>query len=139
MHAHTGPAGPTLGLTLSALACGALLTGCGSAASAPGSGVSTPSITSGSSGSAGPPRAAATIVIKDFTFRPARLTVTPGAKITVRNEDSAPHTVTALNRMFDTGDITGGRTTTFTAPPKGGTYSYICTIHTYMKGVLVVS
>jgi plastocyanin len=85
--------------------------------------------------------AADTIVIKNFAFTPATLTVAPGTKITVTNEDSVAHTVTstASPQAFDTGDIGAGSSTTFTAPSKAGSYSYICTIHTFMHGSLTVS
>ncbi|MFF0450218.1 cupredoxin domain-containing protein [Streptomyces sp. NPDC004609] len=81
----------------------------------------------------------AVIVIKNFTFTPASLAVAPGTQVTVRNEDSVPHTVTATGaKPFDTGDIAAGATTTFTAPGTAGDYAYICTIHPYMKGRLTV-
>ena len=80
-----------------------------------------------------------TIVIKNFGFQPGTLTVAPGATVTVHNEDSAAHTVTATGaKAFDTGDIAGNATTTFTAPTKTGTYPYICSIHNYMQGTLIV-
>ncbi|MEU1925088.1 cupredoxin domain-containing protein [Streptomyces albogriseolus] len=87
---------------------------------------------------AGP--ASARIVIENFTFSPADLQVRPGAKITVVNRDSVPHTVTATGdkTTFDTGNITGGATVTFTVPSTTGSYSYICTIHPNMKGTLTV-
>lgn len=85
------------------------------------------------------PTAANMIVIKNFAFAPTTLTVAPGAKVTVKNEDSATHTVTASNKSdFDTGDIASGATKTFTAPAKPGTYTYICSIHQYMQGTLTV-
>ncbi|MBT2526830.1 cupredoxin domain-containing protein [Streptomyces sp. ISL-99] len=81
----------------------------------------------------------ARITIKNFTFKPADLTVGPGTKVTVINEDSTPHTVTASDsKAFDTGNIAAGKTVTFTAPTSAGTYAYICTIHQYMKGSLTV-
>ncbi|WP_405652791.1 cupredoxin domain-containing protein [Streptomyces sp. NBC_00019] len=82
----------------------------------------------------------ARVVIENFTFSPADLHVRPGAKITVVNRDSAAHTVTATGdkTTFDTGNITGGATVTFTAPSKAGSYSYVCTIHPNMKGTLTV-
>lgn len=81
----------------------------------------------------------ARITIKDFTFEPADLTVAPGTKVTVVNEDTAPHTVTAGgDTPFDTGTVDGGEKATFTAPSRAGTYDYICTLHQYMKGALTV-
>jgi plastocyanin len=67
------------------------------------------------------------------------LTVSPGAKVTVSNQDSATHTLTATgDKAFDTGDVGPGKSVTFTAPTKAGSYSYLCDIHQYMTGTLVV-
>ncbi|MCF3960200.1 cupredoxin domain-containing protein [Streptomyces fuscigenes] len=79
------------------------------------------------------------IAIKDFMFSPVSLTVRPGARVTVANQDQTPHTVTFTDRgTSDTGRISGGKSAGFTAPKKRGSYSYICDIHQYMKGTLVV-
>jgi plastocyanin len=81
-----------------------------------------------------------TIVIHNFSFAPSDLTVAPGATVTVKNEDSTAHTVTATGaKPFDTGTIQAGATATFQAPTTPGTYPYICTIHTFMKANLKVS
>ncbi|MFI1737771.1 cupredoxin domain-containing protein [Streptomyces sioyaensis] len=83
--------------------------------------------------------AAARLTIKDFTFKPAALSVRPGGTVTVVNEDSTTHTVTAnAAKAFDTGSIGPGRTVTFKAPAKAGSYPFRCTIHPYMKGTLTV-
>lgn len=83
--------------------------------------------------------APSTIVIKNFAFSPGTITVAANATITVHNEDGTTHTVTATGKEFDTGDIPGGAVRTFTAPSKPGRYPYICEIHQYMTGTLVVS
>ncbi|MFD4833105.1 cupredoxin domain-containing protein [Streptomyces uncialis] len=93
----------------------------------------TPSAT----GPSGSTRAA--LVIRDFAFVPADLPVAPGGRVTVTNEDSVTHTVTAAGGdAFDTGDIAPGATATFTAPGERGSYPYTCTIHPSMLGTLVV-
>jgi plastocyanin len=71
-------------------------------------------------------------------FSPMSASVAPGATVKVTNKDSVTHTLTATNGEFDTGNIGPGQTKTFTAPSKAGTYSYICNIHQYMKGTIVV-
>lgn len=128
---------------LAAAACAALaLTGCSSGSgSGSGGGTSTPATaTSASSSATGSGGGADTIVIQNFAFGPASLTVAPGAKVTVMNKDSTAHTATAVkNKAFDTGTIAPGRTATFTAPKTKGVYDYICTIHQFMKGTLTVS
>jgi plastocyanin len=91
-----------------------------------------------SSGAGGPAAAPDTIVIKNFTFVPATVTVAAGTKITVINQDQAPHTVTANNKLFDTTTIAGGQRGEITAPGKPGTYAYLCTFHQYMTGTLIV-
>ncbi len=90
---------------------------------------------------AGPGAATDTIVIKNFSFMPPTDTVKPGVTVTVKNEDSTAHTLTATGSakgMFDTGNIGAGQTKTFTVPSKPGTYPYLCTIHNYMNGSLKV-
>lgn len=82
--------------------------------------------------------AGARITIKNFMFGPATLTVHPGETVTVVNQDSTAHTVTADDKSFDTGAINGGATTTFTAPATAGSYPYICTIHQFMHATLAV-
>jgi plastocyanin len=79
-----------------------------------------------------------TVVIKNFAFGPASLVVAPGTKITVLNQDRAPHTVTAVNKSFNSGTIPGGQRGEFTAPSSPGTYPYVCTIHPSMTGALIV-
>jgi plastocyanin len=104
----------------------------GSATSTTG-GAST-ATTSGGSGSS-----ATHIVIQNFAFSPKSLTVSPGATVTVTNHDNVAHTVTSSKAGFDTGNINPGASATFTAPMTAGTYAYICSIHQYMNGTLIVS
>ncbi|MEV8568440.1 cupredoxin domain-containing protein [Streptomyces sp. NPDC051322] len=105
------------------------VTGCSSGGS------KTSSATASASGSG----KSAHITIKDFAFKPAHLTVAAGTKITVTNNDSAAHTVTAKDKKsFDTDTIAPGQTVTFNAPAKAGTYPYYCSIHPYMKGTLTL-
>ena len=109
------------------------LAGCGgeSSASAPAS----PAGGAAESASGGNPSA---LKIDDFKFAPATLTVKAGDGIAVTNEDSTAHTVTADDgKSFDTGTLDPGATQTITlAEP--GTYPYHCSIHSFMKGKLVV-
>ncbi len=89
----------------------------------------------GASGEAG---GGPTVVIKNFKFEPANLRVAPGAKVTVKNEDGAAHTLTADDRSFDTGNIEGKAQKEITAS-KAGQVAYKCDIHQYMTGVIQVS
>jgi plastocyanin len=78
------------------------------------------------------------VTIKDFKFMPSALTVQHGASVTVTNDDSAPHTVTADDgHSFDTGTLDQGSSKTISVT-KPGTYPYHCSIHSFMHGTLTV-
>jgi plastocyanin len=118
-----------LALVLAVTACG----GSSGSSSAP---ATTGGTTTGAAGSG----AADTIVIKNFMFSPMSLSVSPGAVVTVRNEDSVTHTLTdkADPQLFGTGNVSPGQVKTFKAPAKAGSYPFICTIHQFMTGTIVV-
>jgi plastocyanin len=105
-----------------------------------GSGGMGPASASGSSSSSSSTAAASSvhITISNFMFHAMSVTVKPGATVSVTNKDSATHTLTATGGQFNTGDITQNQTKTFKAPMKAGTYSYICNIHQYMMGTIIV-
>jgi plastocyanin len=127
-----------VGLVAVALFGVAVLAGaCSSGASS--SSTSTTASGGASSGGGSPSTGgSATITIQNFSFSPAKITVTPGEKVTVTNKDSVAHTVTANDKKFNTGDIGAGKTVTFTAPSSAGSYPYMCNIHQYMTGMLTV-
>jgi plastocyanin len=125
------------GMALALAACSSSSSPASSTASTTMSSGSTSASTSGSgSGKSG---GADAITIQNFAFSPADLTVAPGATVTVTNKDQVTHTLTATKGVFNTGDIAAGQSKTFTAPNSPGTYPYICSIHQYMSGTLVVS
>jgi plastocyanin len=93
---------------------------------------------SGSSSASGAAASTKSITISNFMFSPMHAAVAPGSTVSVTNKDSVTHTLTATGGQFDTGDIGPGQTKTFTAPSKAGTYTYICNIHQYMMGSIVV-
>lgn len=81
----------------------------------------------------------AAIEIQDFTHSPSKMTVKPGATVTVTNRDIAGHSVTSDDgSSFDTGVISTDQTITFTAPTTPGEYAYHCTPHPNMQAILVV-
>lgn len=78
-----------------------------------------------------------TMIIKNFAFSPATLTVSAGTKVTWNQQDGAPHTVTADDGSFSSGTLAQGQSYSFTfATP--GTYTYHCAIHPMMKGTVIV-
>jgi plastocyanin len=80
----------------------------------------------------------ASITIKNFMFSPMKLTVTPGETIKVTNKDTVTHTLTSTNGKFNTGNVAHDVTKSFKAPMKPGVYDYICSIHQYMTGEIIV-
>jgi len=76
------------------------------------------------------------VVAKDFTF--TALTASGGSEVTFKNEDSAPHTMTADDGAFDSGRVEGGESGTVTAPTEPGDYAFHCEIHPDMKSTLTV-
>ena len=93
---------------------------------------------SSGAGSVSTPRTPNTIVIDKFAYAPVVLTVAPGAKVTIINQDPAAHTVTAKDKSFDSGTIAMGERGEITAPSKPGSYPYFCIFHQYMAGTLIV-
>jgi plastocyanin len=77
------------------------------------------------------------VAIKNFSFG-APLTIAVGTTVEWTNEDSAPHTATASNGAFDSGNLDKGASYSFTFTQEG-TYSYTCKYHPNMKGQLVVT
>jgi plastocyanin len=78
----------------------------------------------------------AQITINGFSFSPTP--VKAGSTVTVKNDSTTKHTVTADGGQFNV-SIDGGQTATFTAPNKPGTYAFHCTIHPFMKATLTVN
>lgn len=86
-----------------------------------------------------PPAAAAGTVsldIADFKYEPESFTVKAGGKVSWTNRDAAPHTATA-DGEFDTGTLKMGDEKTLTLK-QPGEYTYICTIHPFMKATVIV-
>jgi plastocyanin len=77
------------------------------------------------------------VVIEAMRFSPQVIEVAPGDTVVWTNKDPFPHTVTARDRSFDSGELASTRSWKFKARKKG-TFSYVCTLHPTMKGSLVV-
>ena len=120
------------------LAAGLVLAACSSTAS-----TSAPTSAASAAASAAAPAPAsaaaagsAAVAIRDFAFAPGTVTVAPGSTVTWTNGDGAAHTVT-FDDGTGSGKLASGATfsRTFDAP---GTYAYVCSIHSSMKGEVVV-
>ena len=57
--------------------------------------------------------------------------------MTWTNNDPVAHTVTSDNGVFASGNLSPGATFSYTFNT-AGTYSYHCSIHTYMVGTVAV-
>jgi len=79
----------------------------------------------------------AQIVIKDFMFGPASVTVKTGTTVTWVNHDDEPHTIASDTGLYRSGALDTGNEFHFTFD-KPGTYHYVCTIHPRMLGTIIV-
>ena len=90
-------------------------------------------------GSKGNPVKATTSPSKGFS--PKVVTVAPGSMVFFTNVDKAPHNAVhdpvSGKPKFTSGAATKGNFA-LKAPTKTGRYSYICTVHPFMEGTLVV-
>ncbi len=77
------------------------------------------------------------VTISGFAFSPATLNVAVGTKVTWTNKDSTTHTVSSDTNAFESGSLASGASYSYTFNT-AGTYAYHCSIHTYMKGTVVV-
>lgn len=75
---------------------------------------------------------------RSWTYAPATIEAAVGQPIVWTNTGGAPHTVTASDGTFDSGNMTPGETFTWT-PAAPGTVAYICTYHPWMTGTVVVA
>jgi plastocyanin len=75
--------------------------------------------------------------LTNWHFDPAQLTVPVGATVVWQNKGQQDHTVTADDKSFDSGYVTGGSEWQ-RAFPNPGTYAYHCQPHPWMTGVIRV-
>lgn len=86
---------------------------------------------------AAPKTSVHTVVMEGTQFSPPSLEVHVGDTVIWKNKDPFPHTATAIDKTFDSGDIQSGASWKYQAKTKG-TFPYVCTLHSTMKAVLVV-
>ena len=79
------------------------------------------------------------VLIENFRFSPAKITIKRGTRVVWINKDNAPHTATATNkpRSFDSGRLGQGERYSHTFR-SAGKKSYHCEIHPSMKGRITV-
>ena len=77
------------------------------------------------------------VSIEGLEFKPAKLTVKVGEKVTWTNNDDCDHTVECKDAGMKSGVIHRGDTFSFTFD-KAGKYHYKCRLHPRMKGEIDV-
>jgi plastocyanin len=99
----------------------------------------------GGSGSAATPAASDApagsnaVIISNFAFAPASLTIPAGSTVTWTNKDEEPHTVVSSDgTTFHSPGMDTGATYSFTFA-NAGTFEYVCSIHPMMHGTVAVT
>ena len=83
-------------------------------------------------------QATRTVLIQNFSFKPAHITVKRGTRVTWINKDMTKHTATASNGAFDSGVLRPGQSYSHTFKTAGRTNNYHCEIHHSMRGSVTV-
>ena len=79
----------------------------------------------------------AAVQIDNFHFAPATLTITAGTTVIWKNDDDSPHRVADNNGTFKSAALDTDDTFSHTFAT-AGEYPYICSIHPYMVGKIIV-
>src|ERR671921_691289 len=83
------------------------------------------------------PNSTTTVEMRNNAFNLPQVNVAPGTTVTFVNNDNVPHTVTADNGLFDSGELAPGES--FPVVLDGaGTVTYHCELHPEMQGSIVV-
>lgn len=79
------------------------------------------------------------VTIANYSFKPGTITVKKGATVTWINKDDDVHTIKGTDgpEAFNSPALESGSRFGYTFH-HAGTYHYICTVHPYMHGVIVV-
>ncbi len=83
------------------------------------------------------PPAGVEVKIDNFSFTPATVTVAAGTTVTWVNHDDIPHTVVSPDKVFKSKVLDTDEKFSFVFA-KAGRYSYFCSVHPKMTGVVVV-
>ncbi len=77
------------------------------------------------------------VVIEGLKFRPAMLAVKPGDRVRWTNRDLSPHTATAIEGGWDTGELKEGESAEITIRDATEAH-YFCAYHPMMRGELSI-
>ncbi len=84
-----------------------------------------------------PPSGGNIVEIKSFSFNPPTITIKKGESVQWTNRDSVAHTATADDKSFDTSLLRKSESGEILFD-KAGTFTYHCSPHPNMKGMVVV-
>ena len=77
------------------------------------------------------------VVIEHFAFVPSSIEVTPGDTVVFITRDITPHTATAVDGTWTTGDIASGQSAKVVVSDTGPG-DYFCRYHRVMKATLKI-
>ncbi len=77
------------------------------------------------------------VIIEGLRFEPPVLRVKRGDRVQWVNRDLVPHTVTAADKSFDSGQLAPAAAWKLDTR-EAGTYRYGCSLHPTMAGTLIV-
>jgi plastocyanin len=80
----------------------------------------------------------ARITIDNFSFKRDTITVPLGTTVVWENDDDIPHNVVATDGEFRSSALDTENKFAFTFN-KAGTFDYFCSLHSFMKGQVVVA
>jgi plastocyanin len=83
------------------------------------------------------PGAAPSVTIDNFKFSPQPLIVDKGAEVTWTNRDDIPHSIVVPDLQQHSKPLDTDQAYSFRFD-KSGSYNYICGLHPFMKGTIVV-
>jgi amicyanin len=86
----------------------------------------------------GAPVSGTAVAIENFAFNPPSLSVRPGTTVTWTNRDEEPHTIVANDGSFRSPGLDGNGTYSYTFR-SAGAFDYVCSIHPFMHGTVVVT
>jgi plastocyanin len=130
----------TVGGVVAAAAIVLATVGLGGGKSAAGNGMAGMAMAAQAGNSGGASTAVATdsVAIKNFAFSPATVTVTAGSTVVWTNDDSIQHDITFNGGSIVSNVLNHNDTFSHTFPT-AGTYHYICSIHPFMHGTVIVT
>ena len=77
------------------------------------------------------------VAIRDFKFHSGRIVVARGTRIVWTNDDSDPHTIKSRAAGWSSAALDTGNSFSRVAK-RAGTFHYICSIHPFMHGTVIV-